>query len=85
MDDLLFFILISPFIGSFLGVVILRLPLGQGLVMGRSKCPECGHKLAFWHLAGAVVAARKIIKIIYREKNRDMTCGSFNLIPVLFC
>ncbi len=43
-------ILISPFIGSFLGVVILRLPLGERLVTGRSKCPECSHILAFWYM-----------------------------------
>ena len=51
MDNLLLpLILIAPFIGSFLGVLIVRLPLGEGVVTGRSKCPECGHRLAGWHL-----------------------------------
>lgn len=31
-------------IGSFLNVVILRLPEGQSLA-GRSRCPKCGHQL----------------------------------------
>lgn len=50
MDDLLILILIAPFVGSFLGVVIIRLPLGQRMMLGRSKCPECGHVLAWWHM-----------------------------------
>jgi len=51
MDNLLLpLILIAPFIGSFLGVLIVRLPLGEDVVTGRSKCPECGHILASWHL-----------------------------------
>jgi leader peptidase (prepilin peptidase)/N-methyltransferase len=36
-------------IGSFLNVVILRLPEGQSL-NGRSHCPKCGHVLGFLDL-----------------------------------
>lgn len=36
-------------IGSFLNVVILRLPNEQTLA-GRSKCPNCGKVLSFWEL-----------------------------------
>jgi leader peptidase (prepilin peptidase) / N-methyltransferase len=32
-------------IGSFLGVVIERLPSGQSVLWGRSACPECGARL----------------------------------------
>jgi len=35
-------ILFAPFIGSFLGVVIRRLPAGKPLVLARSACEECG-------------------------------------------
>lgn len=35
----------APFIGSFLTVLIVRLPAGEGVVAGRSACPECGHTL----------------------------------------
>jgi len=35
----------APFIGSFLGTLVLRLPQNQGIVGGRSACPECGHAL----------------------------------------
>lgn len=34
-------ILLSPFIGSFLGLLAWRLPLGQPIISGRSLCPCC--------------------------------------------
>ena len=40
-----FLLLISPFVGSFLGVLVLRLPRGEGVVAGRSRCPHCGTTL----------------------------------------
>ncbi|HWE07677.1 MAG TPA: A24 family peptidase [Rhizomicrobium sp.] len=36
----------SPFIGSFLGVLALRLPEGRSFVASRSVCDRCGHVLA---------------------------------------
>jgi leader peptidase (prepilin peptidase) / N-methyltransferase len=39
-------IIFAPFIGSFLGVVIRRLPAGQAVVLGRSACASCGSRLA---------------------------------------
>ncbi len=36
-------LLVAPFIGSFLGVVIRRLPAGRGIARGRSMC-ECGER-----------------------------------------
>ncbi len=42
-------VLAAPFVGSFLGVLVARLPLGagawRGVVLGRSACPSCGHTL----------------------------------------
>ncbi len=35
-------------VGSFLNVVIARLPAGQSLVHPRSRCPKCGHQLAWF-------------------------------------
>ena len=35
-------------VGSFLNVVIYRVPRGENLIFSRSKCPNCGHQLA-WH------------------------------------
>jgi len=35
----------APAIGSFLGVLILRLPDGRAVVFGRSACRSCGHGL----------------------------------------
>lgn len=33
-------------IGSFLNVVIYRLPRGESVIKPRSKCPSCGHQLS---------------------------------------
>lgn len=38
-------VVVAPFIGSFLGVVVERLPQGKPLFWSRSECPACGHKL----------------------------------------
>ena len=37
---------IAPFIGSFLGVLALRLPEGRPIGWSRSACEHCGHVLA---------------------------------------
>lgn len=37
-------------VGSFLGLVSLRLPAGDGIVLGRSKCGGCGRPLPPWSL-----------------------------------
>lgn len=60
-------------IGSFLNVVILRLPKQQSLT-GRSHCPHCGRTLSFWELfpllsflflAGRCANCRKKISVRY--------------------
>jgi leader peptidase (prepilin peptidase)/N-methyltransferase len=38
-------VLASPFIGSFLGVLVTRLPEGRPVAGGRSACDQCGHTL----------------------------------------
>jgi leader peptidase (prepilin peptidase)/N-methyltransferase len=35
----------APFIGSFLGVLIRRIPTGRPFATGRSECESCGHPL----------------------------------------
>lgn len=37
-------------VGSFLNVVIYRLPKGESILWGRSHCPVCGHTLAWYDL-----------------------------------
>lgn len=39
-------LLVAPFIGSFLGVVVERLPEGGSIVFARSSCRRCGNVLA---------------------------------------
>ncbi|MEH3053908.1 MAG: prepilin peptidase [Patulibacter minatonensis] len=43
---LLFALIIGLVIGSFLNVVIHRLPLGESVVTPRSRCPKCGHEIS---------------------------------------
>jgi leader peptidase (prepilin peptidase)/N-methyltransferase len=38
-------ILLAPFIGSFLGTLILRLPEGRPVFLDRSRCEACNHTL----------------------------------------
>lgn len=42
----LFLLLAAPFFGSFLGLLVVRLPAGEPVIAGRSRCPSCGHTLA---------------------------------------
>lgn len=37
--------LLAPFIGSLLGVLITRLPVGEPVFLARSQCPACGRRL----------------------------------------
>lgn len=46
LATLLFALIIGLVIGSFLNVVIHRLPLGESVVRPRSRCPHCGHQLS---------------------------------------
>ena len=39
-------LILAPFVGSFLGVVIRRLPRGLPVVLDRSRCEACGKVLA---------------------------------------
>lgn len=38
-------IILAPVVGSFVGVLILRLPDGAPVVLDRSRCPKCRHVL----------------------------------------
>lgn len=46
--------IISPFIGSFLGVLVHRLPSGSPILWSRSKCDHCGRVLAPWNLVPVI-------------------------------
>src|ERR1700681_2248851 len=57
VPDWLFPLILSPFIGSFVAVLIGRLPAGQPVALSRSRCEACGHVLGPWELIPLVSAA----------------------------
>jgi len=46
---LIWLVALGGCIGSFLNVVVYRLPRGQSLVHPGSRCPRCSHKIRWWH------------------------------------
>ncbi len=57
MPDWVVPLIVAPFIGSFVALLIYRLPLGQPIALGRSRCEACGHVLGPWELIPLVSAA----------------------------
>ena len=47
-------LLLAPFVGSFLGVIIRRLPRGLPVALARSRCEACGQVLAVRDLVPVV-------------------------------
>ena len=64
----IFLLIFAPFVGSFLCLLIVRLPKGRSIVFGRSRCDSCGVQLA----------ARDLIPLVswlmFRRKCRS--CGA---------
>lgn len=46
--------IVGLLIGSFLNVVIYRVPRGESIITPGSHCPSCGHVLRFWELIPVV-------------------------------
>lgn len=42
------------FVGSFLGLVSWRMPRGEGVVLGRSRCGGCGQSLPPWRMVPVI-------------------------------
>jgi leader peptidase (prepilin peptidase)/N-methyltransferase len=59
---------VSPAIGSFLGVLIRRLPAGRAVAMSRSACEACGHVLT--------PAEMVPIASYLRQHGRCAACGA---------
>jgi leader peptidase (prepilin peptidase)/N-methyltransferase len=68
MDTLLPALLAAPFIGSFLGVLIRRLPDGEPVALARSRCEACG----------AAIPARHMLPIgsFFLLRGRAACCGA---------
>jgi leader peptidase (prepilin peptidase)/N-methyltransferase len=65
-------LLVAPFVGSFLGVVIDRLPTGPPLLLGRSACDECGRRLR---------PAELVPLVSYLAQRGRCGCGRIRLSP----
>jgi leader peptidase (prepilin peptidase)/N-methyltransferase len=62
--------ILAPFVGSFLGVVVERLPAGRSIVFGRSTCDHCGETLT----------ARDLIPLVsYLARRGSCSCGRTTL------
>jgi leader peptidase (prepilin peptidase)/N-methyltransferase len=59
-------LLAAPFVGSFLGVAIERLPAGRPIAFGRSRCDACG----------ATLGARDLVPVVswLRQRGRCAYC-----------
>jgi len=64
---IIFFTCLGAAVGSFLNVLIFRVPEGQSIVFPSSHCPKCGHAIRFYDNIPIVSY------IILRAKCRD--CG----------
>lgn len=67
-------LLAAPAIGSFLGVLVLRLPEGRPVLLGRSACPDCG----------TVLGARDLVPVLswLWRRGRCRHCGA--AIPAFY-
>lgn len=65
----LFIFIMGLFFGSFFGVLIDRIPKGQDVVMGRSKCDFCGKDLKWYDLIPVVSLLLLKGKCRYCKKN----------------
>jgi len=65
-------LVLAPFVGSFLGVVVERLPAGRPLLLARSTCDECGRRLG----------PRDLVPLIsYIARGGRCGCGRIRLSP----
>ncbi len=84
--------IIGIFVGSFLNVVIDRLPRKEGFITGRSHCDLCGHALAWYDLIPLLSYAFLLGKCRYCKKFIgyeyplvELTTGlTFFLLPFIY-
>src|SRR6478752_1170431 len=54
LANLLLLFLLGLVVGSFLGVLVVRLPRREPVILARSACPHCGHELTATELIPVV-------------------------------
>lgn len=87
---LFFFTLFGLLVGSFLNVIIYRMPRGLSIVTPRSSCPTCGHKIRWYEnlpiisyivLRGKCFACKTKISLRYPLVELSMGLIAFLLAP----
>mgnify|MGYP000911707770 CR=1 FL=1 len=82
------FFLFGAVVGSFLNVVIIRLPLEESIVHPPSRCPHCGHEvraydnipiLSYFLLAGKCRDCRSPISFLYPLIEAITACVTMGL------
>jgi len=94
MDILLFYIFVfvfGSFFGSFLNVIVDRMPMGKSIVFPPSHCPHCKHRLDFGDLVPIIsffALRRKCrhckAKISWYYPAVEMLTGIVFMLTVLF-
>jgi leader peptidase (prepilin peptidase)/N-methyltransferase len=62
-------LVLAPFVGSWLGVLVRRLPAGRQVVVGRSRCEHCHHSLGAAELV-------PLVSFIW-QRGRCRHCGAW--------
>src|SRR4051794_35207840 len=63
--------LIAPIVGSFIGLLAVRLPEARPVVLGRSRCDDCRHVLSIGDLVPLLSAACLGFRCRYCNGNID--------------
>jgi leader peptidase (prepilin peptidase)/N-methyltransferase len=81
--QMMFLLISAPFIGSFLGVVMARLPEGKPIATGRSACPQCGHVLTARDLVPLVSWMMSRGRCRYCLARIDLLCPAAEIAALL--
>lgn len=68
MPPIVLAVILAPFVGSFLGVVIRRWPAGRSIIRGRSRCESCDRPLGPAELVPVLS--------FLRQRGRCRWCGN---------
>ncbi|MDX1402512.1 MAG: A24 family peptidase, partial [Kiloniellales bacterium] len=92
MAWVVFLLIASPFVGSFLGLLAVRLPIGESVLLGRSRCRACGHVLSWQELIpilswlwqrGTCRKCGKVLSVFYPLMELASLCVALVTVVIL--